>query len=95
MERKREEGREALACGLWLVRSLAKLSGPGPPLTCTVMLTDLALPQKVILTSDLPSSCRVVGSQPPKALEGQVSCVIQTLAPGPSWIHSDRELAPD
>lgn len=59
------------------------------------MLTDLALPQKVILTSDLPSSCRVVGSQPPKALEGQVPCVIQTLASEPSWTHSDEELPPD
>ena len=28
--RQRAESREALACWLWLVRSLAKLSGPGP-----------------------------------------------------------------
>lgn len=28
--RKREEGREVLSCWLWFVRSLAKLSGPGP-----------------------------------------------------------------
>lgn len=26
----KEEGREVLACWLWFVRSLAKLSGPGP-----------------------------------------------------------------
>lgn len=25
-----KEGREVLACWLWFVRSLAKLSGPGP-----------------------------------------------------------------
>lgn len=30
MGRQREESREALACWLWLVRSLAELSGPGP-----------------------------------------------------------------
>lgn len=37
----------------------------------------------------------VVRSQPPKALEGQVPCVIQILASEPSWTHSDKELPPD
>lgn len=64
-------------------------------LICTVMLTDLALPQKVILTLDLPSGCRVVGSRHPEALEGQMPCVIQTSASELSWTHSDEELPPD
>lgn len=92
MGKKREERREVLACWVWFVRSLASYLGLDP-LICTVMLTDLALPQ--ILTSDLPSSYRMVGSQPPKALEGRVPCVIQTLASEPSKIHSDEELPLD
>lgn len=59
------------------------------------MLTDLALPQKVIFDLRPAKQLQDGGIPGPQSLGGQVPSVLWTLASGPSWIHSGEELAPE